>query len=57
MDFQGDQCEKMENSRGVMVDLTGNPNFMSNSKKIDILNRGGGVQFLSGKAQSKTSLV
>ena len=50
MDFQGGQCKKMENSRGVSVNLTGNPGGGVNfKKKIYIYNRG--VQLFSGKAQ------
>ena len=48
MNFQEGQCKKMENSRGITVNLTGNPGG-SNSKK-SISSTGEGVQFFSGKA-------
>ena len=48
VDFQRGQCKKVENSRGVIIKMTGNPGG-SISQKNDILNRR--VQFFSGKTQ------
>ena len=44
----GGQCKKIENSRGVTVNLTGNPRGF-NKKKNQYPHKG--VQFLSGKVQ------
>ena len=46
MDFQGGQDKKMENSKGITLNLTGNSGG-STSKKSMFLT--GGVQFFSGK--------
>ena len=51
MDFQGGSKKKMENSRGITVNLTENPGGV-NIKKNRCPQRG--VQFFSGKAQYKS---
>ena len=51
MDFQVVNVKKMENSRGVGKFDSESRGF--NFKKIDILNREGGLHFFSGKAQYK----
>ena len=49
MDFHKGNAKKKENSTGVRLNLS--RNLGGQLKKIDILNREGGVQSFSGKAK------
>ena len=53
MDFQGGQWKKIENSRGVTVNFTGNPGGSTSKKSISST---GGLQFFSGKAHYFTRI-
>ena len=46
MDFQGDQWKKIENSRGVTVNFTGNPGGSTSKNSISST---GGLQFFLEK--------